>query len=342
MLVETAGRAAFDLSHEKVRRVVLDDTSLARRRLLHRRTSEYLERTGDEAVAAFHAQQAGRDADAARLFARAGERARALFAHEEALAHLGAAIALGHPSPSVLHEAIGDIQTLVGRYPEAMGSYEAALAYVGDPGGSPRIEARIGSLFLRRGESERAEHHLRRAIDAAATEDSIRSAALADLGLVLRVSGSAEVHPVAEAALASAESADDPEATAHAHNLLGLVAADRGDAGAARSHLRIAIERAGSEHPAARAAALNNLALVERDDGRSEDALELLSEALELCRKQGDLHRAAALHNNLADVLHDLGRDDESRAHSVSAAELFARVGEDPVGSPGIWKLVSW
>lgn len=341
MIAAIAGRAAFDLSHDKVRRVVLEDTSHARRRLLHGRAADYLERMDDVATAAFHAREAGREVDAARLHAVAGRRAQALFAHEEALSHLQSALALGHSEKSQLHASVGDIETLLARYGDAQQSYEAALAYSKESPEVAGIEARIGALFLRRGESARAETHLRRAIEGAIEEGS-RSWALVQLGLALRDLGSDEVAGVAGEALNAAETARDEEAIAQAHNLLGLVAADEGDLESARSHLRSAIGRSGFRYPAAHVAALNNLALVERSADRAEEAIELLADALELCRKQGDLHRSAALHNNLADVFHQIGREEDSRTHSVKAAEMFAQVGEDPAASPGIWRLVSW
>jgi hypothetical protein len=68
----------------------------------------------------------------------------------------------------------------------------------------------------------------------------------------------------------------------------------------------------------------------------------LTRRALELCTRRGDVHRAAALHNNLADLLHEGGDDDGSRAHAKEAARLFASVGEEAVTAPEIWKLTAW
>jgi hypothetical protein len=56
----------------------------------------------------------------------------------------------------------------------------------------------------------------------------------------------------------------------------------------------------------------------------------------------GDRHREAALHNNLADLLHTAGREDESMAHLKRAVEIFAEIGERDKLQPEIWKLVEW
>ncbi len=56
----------------------------------------------------------------------------------------------------------------------------------------------------------------------------------------------------------------------------------------------------------------------------------------------GDRHREAALHNNLADLLHALGRGEEAMEHLKLAVGIFADVGERDQLQPEIWKLVRW
>ncbi|MDQ3962678.1 MAG: tetratricopeptide repeat protein [Actinomycetota bacterium] len=342
LVVGAPPRLTYDFSHEKVRRVVFDDTSPARRRLLHGRAADHLEHRGEMALAAHHAQQGGRDADAAHLFAAAGARARALFANDEALSHLQAALALGHADTAGLHEQIGDIHTLQGRYGDAHASYQAALAYAAEDSVIARLERRIGTLFLRRGEAPRALSHLRRAVEFAG-HPAEKSRGLAELALAAAATKDADAVEIARDALEAAEEAGDDAALARSHNVVGLLAAQLGDLDGARKSLRAGVRFAARlPDPSAHIAALNNLALAERDAGDHGSAITLLTEAVELCEKQGDLHRAAALHNNLADVLHALGRAEQSQEHARTAAELFARVGEDPIRDPGIWKLVSW
>ncbi len=332
----------YNFSHEKVRQVVYDDASLARRRLLHSRAADELEHRNEMALAAHHAQQAGREPDAARLFIAAAERARALFANDEALSHMQAALALGHPQTAELYEGIGDIQTLRGRYADAFASYQSALAYTTDREATARLERRMGSLFLRRGEGDRGLPHLQRAVEFAETAAE-QSRSLAELALAEVDTGRVQAAETAGRARAAAEEAGDDAALARAHNVLGIVAARTGDTQRAREHLTTGVDYAARlADPTAHVAALNNLALTEHDAGSRARAIDLLQEAVVLCEKQGDLHRAAALHNNLADVFHAEGRASESEEHARRAAALFGQIGNDPTLEPGIWKLVSW
>jgi tetratricopeptide (TPR) repeat protein len=90
-------------------------------------------------------------------------------------------------------------------------------------------------------------------------------------------------------------------------------------------------------------AALNNLALACARSGETDAALALTTRALDLCSEQGDRHREAALHNNLADLLHQAGREPESMEHLKLAVTLFAEVGDGEAAmQPEVWKLVEW
>jgi DNA-binding SARP family transcriptional activator/Tfp pilus assembly protein PilF len=341
----------YDFGHEKLRDLVYEETSLARRRLLHRRVAEVLVRrarrreTGPLAgQIAHHYRSAGQDAEAAEYFELAGEHARALYANHEALAHFRAALALGHPEGAGLHEAIGDLHTLLGEYAEALASYEAAAA-LGDGSGLTEIERKLGGVYQRLGEWDLAESHFEAALAQGGAEPAgVRARLHADLGLVAQRQGRDDLAlEQASRALELAEAAGDEQALTQAHNVLGVLASGGGDLDGARHHLERSLELAeAAGDPAARVAALNNLALAHRNGGEPEQALERAEAALALCISIGDRHREAALHNNLADLLHAAGRSEEAMQHLTQAVSIFAEVGEEDKLQPEIWKLVEW
>jgi DNA-binding SARP family transcriptional activator/predicted ATPase len=343
-----SGSGELSFRHEQARRVTYDLTSAGRRRLLHGRAADALaSRDSADALAAAvgqHLRLAGRNAEAATWFRRAGAHARDLYANAEALIYLREALALGDDDPASLHEAIGDLETLAGDYARALESYEAAAALV-EPEGLAAVEHRIGLVHQRRGEWERADGWFEDALAAAsADEQGLRARVVADRSLNAhrrRLDGEAEA--LAQEALDLADAAGDRRAQAQAHNILGVLASGRGDHTEALSQLERSLELATEEgDPSARAAALNNLALALRADGELERALALTEEALALCRAVGDRHREAALENNAADVLHALGRGDEAMERLKSAVAIFAEIGEDAATEPEIWKLVEW
>ena len=358
---------AYDFSHDKLRVLAYEETSLARRRLLHRRVAEalaaHVPARGDAGrlagLLARHFQLGGEDGQAARWFAAAGEQARALYANHEALGHFRAALALGRPDAAALHRHIGDLETLLGRYGAALASYEASAARCARED-LPALEHKLGNLCLRRGEFEAAESHFEAALAAfeavpapavpggagaaghRVPEEAARPARIAaDRSLAAHHLGDPErAADLARHALDLAERTGDVVSLAQAHNILGVLANSLGDHPGARRHLDRSLALAEVlPDPSARVAALNNLALVDRAAGDLDAALRHAGAALDLCVTQGDRHREAALHSNLADLLHATGRAEEAMAHLKLAAAIFGEVGRL---EPEIWKLVEW
>jgi predicted ATPase/DNA-binding SARP family transcriptional activator len=364
--VNTTGRSQdqtrYDFNHEKLRSLVYEETSLARRRLLHRRVAEALSarakrQSGAQAGAesslgavasqiAQHFQQAGRDSEASEYFRLAGEHARALFANAEALGHFRAALALGHPAGAALHQAIGDLLTLSGAYAAALTSYETAAA-LSAPGDLPVIEHKLGDIYHRRGDWELAESHFQAALNALGEtgQQDARARIFADWSLSAHRQGDTpRALELAGRALELAEAAGDRRALAQAHNILGILASSQNDRAEARHHLERSLELAEAlGEPGARAAALNNLALALRGQGDFAEAVRLTEQALALSAAQGDRHREAALHNNLADLLHATGQAEAARQHVRQSVTIYAEIGAE-VGllQPEIWKLSEW
>ena len=328
------GADGYDFSHEQLRRLALEQTGFARRRLLHRRAAEALERrAGDPALIAGHYREAGRTAAAAEAYVAAGERARELYAYAEALEHYASALAHDYPEQALLHERIGDVHTLRGEYRAALSAYEAAAA-LGSGDRLAGVERKIGQVHDRRGQWDLAERHFEAAIELGGEGARIA----ADRSLTARHRGAAgDALAHATRALELAEGSGDPEALAQAHNIVGMLLDDRG-------HLERSLALAEAlPDPSVAVAALNNLALACARAGDAERAMELTARALELCSRQGDRHREAALHNNLADLLHRAGRSDEAMAHLKQAAGAFAEIGGDADEmQPEVWMLVEW
>jgi DNA-binding SARP family transcriptional activator len=343
----------YDFSHEKLRALVYDEISLARRRLLHRRAAEFLSaRLASRRDSAVQASQvarhyllAGNDAEAAHYYRIAGNDARDLYANADALEHLRTALALGHPDVVALHCAIGDLETLLGEYTAALASYEKAAALC-TPEELPRIEHRLGNVYARRGEWRSAASHYEEAemaSDAAEMDSAWQSLLSADWSLAAWRMGEAErARALALQALTLAEQSGDLHALAQAHNTLGILMSE--DVAEAHAHLEQSLAAATQlDAPMLRVAALNNLAHLWQKSGNLADAIVCAQAALDLCVTLGDRHHEAALHNHLADLLHAADRSTEATAHVRQAVLIYAEIGvESGTVQPEIWKLSEW
>ncbi len=348
-----AGELTYDFAHPQLRALVYDEINLARRRLLHRRVAAALQSGGrgqqGDAMASLiagHYHLGGQDDVAADFYVRAGRHAQALYANREALDHFQTALALDHPDTTALHEAIGDLRTLLGEYQTALQAYESAAAQAPEDA-LGRLEHKLGQVYERRGNRELAESHYCAAL--AHYEQRGEATNLARLNVdrsrIAYQSGEyAEAHALAETALASAVTSADMAAEAQAHNTLGLLARRAGRAAKAKEHLQRSLTLAETvASAAAQVAALNNLAGLLESEGQTEQALSLLEQALTLCTREGDRHREAALYNHRADILHHARREEEAMTSLKQAVAIYAEIGmESGDWQPEIWKLTEW
>jgi len=347
------GAVRCDFSHGRLRDAAYEATSLARRRLLHRRTADALRLdlggTGRDDVARYgliagHEREAGRTAEAAEAFREAADRAEAVFANREAIDDLDAALALGHPDAAGLRARIGELRARLGEYPAAVAELEtaAALATLEQ---LPAIEVALGRVHRRRGDLAAAASHLAAALASPDLAPAIRVRALVEQSVVALRAGDLEVaDSAARAARTLAEAEGDPHGSGVAERLVGLVAQARGDLPSARLALeRSAALAADDPDPTAAIAAVTALALAMAADGALDSAVETAAAAIEACRRIGDRHLEAAVENHLADVLHGAGREEAAMDHLKRAVALFAEVGEGaPERDPGIWALAAW
>jgi DNA-binding SARP family transcriptional activator/tetratricopeptide (TPR) repeat protein len=355
LLVEVPSRDAYDFPHETLRQVVTERTSLARRRLLHSRMADVLiphvlarsgvASAGAAATVARHLDLAGRVQEAAEWHWAAAQEARALYAHATAAEHLQAAMAGGH-DPAATHVALGDVRLSLGEYGAAIESYEQAAALVESPLLLAEVEHKLAQVHHRLGDWDVAEAHLDSAlalIPQTAQTSSRRSQVLADSALVLLRRGQLQAaRDRAAAATELATTNREPAALAQAFNVLGVLDARR-EVAAARDHLQVSLAHAEQlDDPGPAVAALNNLARLEADAGDLPAALTAATRALELGIRHGDRHRMGALHANLADLLHDAGREAEAREHVRASVVLLADVDRDEERRPEVWKLVEW
>lgn len=354
------GAISYDFTHDKLRALVYGETSLARRRLLHRRAAEALlsagKRSGQGAERAAqiaqHYAASGNESAAADQHTIAGARARELYAHADAIRHFHRALELGYPDAAELQEAIADAYTLLGDYPLALKSYALALQ-TAPTGAEARIQHKLGVAHARRSEWQDAERHFQLAIEILTTSTGDlaqrgvgeQARVHADWSLTARHLGRLDqARDHAETALRLAAEASDVHALAQAHNILGALASSEGESDVALHHLEESLSLAERLDDATlRAAALNNLALALGQGGETARALPLAEAALALCVTQGDRHHEAALHNTVADMLHSLGHTEDAMAHLKQAVSIYAEIGvEAGAVQPGIWSMVDW
>jgi tetratricopeptide (TPR) repeat protein len=280
----------FAFPHALIAATLAEGVRTLRRRRLHRRAAAAIEalRPDDLEALAYHHAEAGNAEQALTYYTRAGERASAAYANQEAERHFRAALDL---APSETDEAqllsqLGVVLARLSRYEQAIETWRIGIELyrsLGQQEGIARLYARSARAAWDSGDTPR--------------------------GLALCREGVAAVAGAPE----SPEMANLLHETARACWFNGLL--DEA-VPLCRQALEMA-ERLGSVR--VQAESLTTLGVL---PGQQEKvALSVLTRAVELAESAGLLRQAARAHNNLAALM---GWSDAqgARSHFLRAAEL--------------------
>lgn len=341
------GHGSLRFRHGMLRDAAYEGLSYARRRDLHARAGEILERragtnTADIAgVLAVHFEQAGEHDYVWRYARAAADRARSLHAEVESARFYEQALragrgASGIPADELLAvaEALGDAQTHLGQFAHAEQSYLNARrwtrseiersrlqfkrALATDRGGNHRQTLRMLSLADRTLE-------LNLSLDALRLRSEIR----AQYGLVRHRQGKGRdaVRLLREAAQWANE-ADASDVLANTLLYLDIAELTAGMSGDG-SHARRALElqKSLSDNPWLEARALNQLGIRAYFAGRWSEAVRHYTDSRDACRRAGDTWTAAIESANIAEVLADQGYLAEAQPILEEALETFRAAG---------------
>jgi class 3 adenylate cyclase/tetratricopeptide (TPR) repeat protein len=286
-----------------IREVAYQTQLLVRRRGIHGAVGRAIEELYGDRIDEFvdmlaHHYERGDDPVKALFWlTRAGDRARSLFANEEALTLYAAALARagdgdGELSAGTILERIADIQRLIGRYDASLESLRSAEKRI--PEARPETVAR-----------------LRRKAALAWTARGAYAEALAALDEATAVLGATETVEGAWVA-----------ATA------GEVNVRRGDYPAARETLQRAVrlaERLGADDVLA--SALKHLGNAANNVGDLRGAIELYTRSLAAYERLGDQVGLGDLHSNVGNILRRMGRLDETLREYETSLAIRRRIG---------------
>ncbi len=348
---EVGSGPMYDFRHDKLRDVVYGRTSLARRRLLHKRAAEALVstvRAGDDSKSgqtAYHYREAGMASQAADFSRQAGDYALGLFAVREALLHYEDALELGHPDRPGLQESLGDVHALLGDYSDAVSEYGAALERADGPG-QAELARKLGAVHDRWGSPDLAEKYFSEALQILGedyTPEQARIYSGWSMAVYHRADGQRALD-LARRAYDLAIKGGDTRSLAVAHNIMGVLESNLGRYPAAEEHLKVGVDLARQASDSATfLSAFQNLAVLYYRQGDVEKARRLTAEALSLSISFGDRHREAALHNAMADLMHASGQTDEAMEQLKKAVAIYAEIGvEAGEFRPQVWMLTEW
>ena len=315
--------SSYDFNHDKIREVTYRQMSGARRQQVHRRVGEALEMEYrdrlDERVSqlAYHFVAGGDREKALRYSISAGDRARDLYANEEAIAYYRRALELAESQEelSTIHEGLGDVYALVGKHNNAIESYTSVLDCAGEVPDKKRvaeIHRKIGRLYERNGEHGLALEHFRtgRGIiesDGPSLEMVRLDSGVAFLGI--RQGQYEEAIRLCQRSLEMVEelpeNVDSRNERARIYNNLGSVYLNWDDYLQAIEHFEKSLAiRIENKDMHGAAIIYNNLGVVYERQGNYDKAFEYHHQSFELKKETGDIYGLAISHTNLGLILY--------------------------------------
>jgi tetratricopeptide (TPR) repeat protein len=341
--------------HVLTQEVAYDSLLYARRREFHARIGACIERLYAERldeqleVLAMHTLRAEEWGRALDYHLRAGRKALALYANEDAVGFLSKALEIagqcaGDTGAQKLeaHELLGDAQFNIARLDAALDSYEQSRHLWRQPAeGESRPAAdlaallrKMGIVHERKGDYPGAyrwfEEGLRLLEEVGAAGDTLEEARLcgAMAGTLYRQGRYGEARAWALRAQGTAERLHSERDTAHFYNLLGTIGWELGEPEQAIAYRQKSLSLyQGLGDLNGLAAAHNNLGIALFHFGRWSEAMPHLQQSLELRQKIGDSIGEATVLLNLGEALTGMGALDEAADSCRKALSMFNRIG---------------
>ncbi len=357
------GAGSYALTHALLCRALYDELLPGQRRRLHARAAAALAARGatggspDVERVAYHYARTDEHGKAARWLEQAGDRAAVLYAQESTLRYyerareefLQAEADTSDDALPRLDEKLGDQRLLAGDFVVAQADFARARARERDIERRLTLRRKEGVACLKRGDYAGALEMLQAAEDELAGVDGAPPALRATLALergevCLRRGDFEAAEAEANAALALLDDAKEQRACGHAFQLLGAVAATRGDLACAEPLLQrsLALLAGLSDpegDPQALAACWNSLAQVSYRQGDLAATDERIHRGMEIAERLGDQHTVAACWSRLALVARRRGATDEAEEFHRRSLRVRERIG-DQHGIAGCWNNI--
>jgi predicted ATPase/class 3 adenylate cyclase len=343
----------WHFNHSLLKAVTYNAMLKARRRALHLKVARALESrwSGEEAEhveeLAYHLTRAGADAAAVPYLVRAGERAAARYANEEAIGYFEqarrrVAALKGETSQLRPHIALGlgRAYRYVGRYAESREILDTELSSMSSEGRGGvqrvRLYRELGETANKQGNLDAAEGYFQHALDLLVQVPAAEARQEATRILTGRA-WTFFMQGRLKAALESCQLGAGIARTsgmigelAAAENLLGGIYYRRSEWAAALQHTTRAMvlrERLGYTWGVA--ATLSNLGVLAASAGQWAKARSFFERSLELREELGDVEGVVICHNNLGTLCRDHGDLEGAEFHfkrSIALATPF-RIG---------------
>lgn len=347
-------RDIFTFSHSLTHEVVHESLLITRRKELHTRAADTIQRSFSgppEALAqilAVHYEIAGVNEKAFQCLMEAGEHAKSVYAHLEAINYfrraLKMATELGISGAMLrnLHEGLGDVYAFAAKYGLALEQYDKALELPQNNRRRAGLHRKKGLIYEKRGRYSESIQSFKNALAIIEIAIDLPESARIYSGLSKVYFRQGKYEAAVELGYLTLEIAKkylDWWEEAHACNALALAHVRMGDLTTAHRYCERALE-VWKEHNDSYglSSTLNNLGQIHEQDGDVAAAIRDYEESISLCERSGNRHGLASAYDNLGQALARSGDQEKAfECLSKAVALLSAIETEGLEPEPEFW-----
>lgn len=318
------------------RETVLETAADARLERVHKRAAEALAAAHDDAdeqlgLVARHYDHAGDPERALEFYRRAAERAREVYAHDEAVGYYTDALHIARDLPDCktdvlsIVEAIGKVYGLCGDFEQVAKHFQYVLDHAEDPDRLRLAYGQLTRVELSLGHPEQAIEYAARglAVDGPTPSPEVAWLLYHKASVLKHQIRYDEATTVFEEMRRLGEALDEPQITAAACRMIGWLRSQQGDQAGAIEQIERAIdliERSGDEYGTV--LMYQTLGSLHGRNGDQETAIRTHTRALELARELGATHTVKQITNNLGIAYERRGQWEDALACHEETLEI--------------------
>ena len=334
-LIHSLGKK-YRFDHKKIREVLYDDINSELRQEYHRITAESYEALyPDEDVVEQlgHHYLMAEDSRAVDYFIELGDRAKEGYSNKEAIDYYSSALSFIHEEDEMyrtLKTRIGDLNSIIGMYDEAITNYDEVLDLEEDDQEIAKVLEKKGEVYLNRGEFEKARDLTDRGLSLSEKNTVERCRLLGTKAESYNNQG--EYDRAREILIEQKKIAEDlglDEERAEALKNLGISSFRQGDYDKAVQYLQESIDISeGMEDVKKVADAYQNLGLIYGNQEKLDEALKNYEIALENYEKIGDVRGKAYVYKSIGVAYRIMGEYDESLEYQMKSNSIAHKIGD--------------
>lgn len=330
-----------------IRDVLCEEVSPLRSKKLHLDIARALEKVyGNKkeehcGELATHFLEGGEKDKAFDYFLKAGEKAKKVYANNEAASYFRTALELAQEKNSVpetrirILEELGDVEELLGKHENCLESWNEVLRLLDssqEKDSAARIHRKIARiLWSKLGWTDKAEKHQDQALKILETQpESLElSSLMADMArMYLRAGDLSKAAPLGQKALEISLKMNDSEAISSSYITLGVLFYLQGDRTKAINYLEEALKISLNQGCLENAVyAFDNIGFTLERTNEKEKRLDCYQKGLNLAKKIGAISAQSWIGNNLSDMLIGMGNTNDALQMKEDSISINRKTG---------------